>query len=295
MDTNQLTAFITVAETSSFSTAAERLHLTQPAISKRIAVLEQSLGNSLFDRIGKRVILTEAGQILLPRAKKILREIDDLRTALQNLSTIVSGRLSLASSHHVGLHRLPPVLRDFSNQYPEVVIDISFLDSERAYEQVSHGELELAVVTLAPADHARIYSRTIWVDELCIMTSADHALTRLPSVTLKDLLDYPAILPGENTFTRQLVEDMFKDQRLKLKVEMSTNYLETIKMMVSVGMAWSILPSTMLDDTLRVLPVKNVNLSRRLGYIYHRDHTLSNAARAFIQLLERQSVRLIKN
>ena len=287
MDTNQLTAFIAVAETSSFSLAAERLHLTQPAISKRIAVLEQMIGNSLFDRIGKRVILTEAGQILLPRAKKILREIEDTRTAIHNLGTSVSGRLSVASSHHIGLHRLPPVLKEYSSLYPRVSIDISFLDSEQAYQQVAHGEIELAVVTLAPVTLDNIVSQPVWDDQLCIMTSADHALTRLGKVTLNDLLEYPTILPAANTFTRQLVETIFKDHRIRLEVDMSTNYLETIKMMVSVGMAWSILPLTMLDDSLVVLPVENIRLIRKLGYIYHRDHTLTNAASAFISILDR--------
>lgn len=289
MDTNQLAAFIAVAETSSFSLAAERLHLTQPAISKRIAVLEQMIGNSLFDRIGKRVILTEAGQILLPRARKILREIEDTRTAIHNLGSSVSGRFSLASSHHIGLHRLPPVLKEYSAVYPRVSIDISFLDSEQAYQQVAHGEIELAVVTLAPVTMEHIVSQPVWDDQLCIMTAVDHALTRLDKVTLNDLLEYPTILPAANTFTRQLVETIFKDHRIRLEVDMSTNYLETIKMMVSVGMAWSILPLTMLDDSLVVLPVDNIRLSRKLGYIYHRDHTLSNAASAFITLLNRGS------
>ena len=287
MDTNQLAAFIAVAETNSFSLAAERLHLTQPAISKRIAVLEQMIGNKLFDRIGKRVILTEAGQILLPRARKILREIEDTRTAIHNLGTSVSGRLSLASSHHIGLHRLPPVLKEYSSLYPRVSIDISFLDSEQAYEQVAHGEIELAVVTLAPVTMDNIVSQPVWDDQLCIMTAADHALTRLDKVTLGDLLEYPTILPAANTFTRQLVETIFKDHRIRLEVDMSTNYLETIKMMVSVGMAWSILPLTMLDESLVVLPVETIQLIRKLGYIYHRDHTLSNAASAFISILDR--------
>ena len=287
MDTNQLAAFIAVAETNSFSLAGERLHLTQPAISKRIAVLEQMIGNNLFDRIGKRVILTEAGQILLPRARKILREIDDTRTAIHNLGTSVSGRLSLASSHHIGLHRLPPVLKEYSSLYPRVSIDISFLDSEQAYEQVAHGEIELAVVTLAPVTLDNILSQPVWDDQLCIMTAADHALTRLDKITLNDLLEYPTILPAANTFTRQLVETIFKDHRIRLEVDMSTNYLETIKMLVSVGMAWSILPLTMLDDSLMVLPVENIRLIRKLGYIYHRDHTLSNAASAFISILDR--------
>lgn len=287
MDTNQLAAFIAVAETNSFSLAGERLHLTQPAISKRIAVLEQMIGNNLFDRIGKRVILTEAGQILLPRARKILREIDDTRTAIHNLGTSVSGRLSLASSHHIGLHRLPPVLKEYSSLYPRVSIDISFLDSEQAYQQVAHGEIELAVVTLAPVTMDNILSQPVWEDQLCIMTAADHALTRLDKITLNDLLEYPTILPAANTFTRQLVETIFKDHRIRLEVDMSTNYLETIKMMVSVGMAWSILPLTMLDESLVVLPVETIQLIRKLGYIYHRDHTLSNAASAFISILDR--------
>jgi DNA-binding transcriptional LysR family regulator len=159
------------------------------------------------------------------------------------------------------------------------------VDSEQAYQKVAHGEIELAVVTLSPVAMDNIISSAVWDDQLCIMTSADHALTTLDTVTLNDLLEYPVILPAANTFTRQLVETIFKDHKIRLQVEMSTNYLETIKMMVSVGMAWSILPLTMLDSTLRVLPVENISLIRKLGYIYHRDHTLSNAASAFIDIL----------
>lgn len=286
MDTNQLSAFITVAETGSFSVAAEKLHITQPAISKRIAVLEQQLSASLFDRIGKRVKLTEAGKVLLPRAKKMIWDLDDTRASIRNLANEVSGRFSLASSHHIGLHRLPPVLRDYSRQFPAVKIDISFLDSEQAYRQVFQGEIELAVVTLALTEFDRIYSKTLWKDELRIMTSYDHPLTKYKNLRLKDLLDYPAILPGENTFTRQLIEQLFRKRQLELKVEMSTNYLETISMIVSIGMAWSVLPEIMQDNNLKILPIKNVRLSRDLGYIYHREHTLSNACSAFIKTLE---------
>jgi len=287
MDINQLATFIAVAETSSFSLAAERLFLTQPAISKRIVVLEQLLGSRLFDRIGKKVILTEAGQILLPRAKKIIAETEDTRTAIQNLSGSIAGGFTLASSHHIGLHRLPPILKEYSADYHDVSIDISFLDSEKAYEKIAQGEIELAVVTLAPDESEKIVSRPVWEDQLCIMTSPDHPLTRFRRVTLHSLLDYPAILPAETTFTRQLVEDIFRSHKVRLEVGMSTNYLETIKMMVSVGMAWSVLPLTMLDSTLRILSVQDIKLSRKLGYIYNRDHTLSNAARAFIGLLDK--------
>ena len=287
MDTQQLLAFIAVAESGSFSQAADKLHLTQPAISKRIALLEQQLAAPLFDRISKRVALTEAGKVLLPRAKKLAWDLDDARVSIRNLTGKIGGRLPIAASHHVGLHRLPPVLKDYSRLYPEVAIDIAFLDSEQAYRQVSHGEIELAVVTLALAAVPNIEAHALWTDKLMIMTSPDHPLTGRPRPELADLLNYPVILPGTNTFTRQLIEGLFQDKGLVLKVGMATNYLETIKMMVSIGMAWSILPEIMLDDSLRALPVEGIHPSRKLGYIHHRDHALSNACRAFIGELER--------
>lgn len=270
--------------------AADKLHVTQPAISKRIATLEGQLQTHLFDRIGKRVLLTEAGRLLLPRARKIMLEIQDTRTSIHNLSTGVDGRLAMAASHHIGLHRLPPVLREFTRHYPQVIIDISFLDSEEAYQQVIRGEIELAVVTLSPGDVERITRRLLWPDPLSFMVARDHPLAQRGEIGLKQLLDYPSILPAENTFTRQLVEKLFSDRKLNLAVEMSTNYLETIRMMVSIGMAWSVLPNTMLDNTLSTLPVRNTGLNRELGYIFHRDHTLSNAAAAFIQGLEQNKV-----
>jgi DNA-binding transcriptional LysR family regulator len=219
-----------------------------------------------------------------------MREIQDTRTSISNLSTDVSGRLAMASSHHIGLHRLPPVLRGFNQRYPQVIVDISFLDSEEAYQQVIHGEIELAVVTLSLEAIDRIERRVLWPDSLSFMTARDHPLANRGEVGLKQLLDYPSILPSENTFTRQLVEKIFSGRKLKLEVEMSTNYLETIKMMVSIGMAWSVLPDTMLDDSLCALPVSNAGLNRELGYITHRDHTLTNAAAAFIETLERNKV-----
>ena len=150
--------------------------------------------------------------------------------------------------------------------------------------------IELAVATLSPGEVERISRRLLWPDPLSFMVARDHPLAQRGEIALKQLLDYPSILPSENTFTRQLVEKLFSDRKLKLTIEMSTNYLETIRMMVSIGMAWSVLPDTMLDDTLKVLPVRTSRLNRELGYIFHRDHTLSNAAAAFIEALEQNKV-----
>ena len=114
MDIQSIRSFLKVNETGSFSRAAEALFITQPAISKRIASLEQSLGTALFDRIGKSVQLTAAGQALLPTYRRILEEIDESHRIISNLRETTSGHLKLATSHHIGLHRLPPVLKKFS-------------------------------------------------------------------------------------------------------------------------------------------------------------------------------------
>ncbi len=286
MDIPTLKAFLSVASHGSFSIAAQELHLTQPAVSKRIALLEEQLGIRLFDRVARNISLTEYGQRLVPRARHILRSVEDTKRELLDATQQISGPLSLAISHHIGLHRLPPALRQFSVQHPTVALDIRFTDSEAAYAAVLHGDIELAVITLAPTDAPQIASKLIWPDPLCFVAGAAHALTHQRPLSLVQLSEYPAILPGETTYTGLIIKSLFARQNLELTVSMATNYLETIKMMASIGLGWSILPATMLDDKLLRLQVTGVDkLERRLGCIYHRDRQLSNAAKAFMDAL----------
>src|SRR5690606_20714226 len=119
-----LEAFVAVAESNGFSAAGERLRLTQPAVSTRIATLEQHLGRRLFDRVGSEVALTEAGRELRRRARRTLAERDDTRRARGNLAQADGGRLTLASSHHIGLRRLPRLLRGFIRGHPQAAVDI---------------------------------------------------------------------------------------------------------------------------------------------------------------------------
>ncbi|MDP2748484.1 LysR family transcriptional regulator [Pseudomonas sp.] len=288
MDLATLNAFIAIAELGSFSEAAERLHLTQPAVSKRIASLEQQLSVRLFDRLGREVSLTEAGRALLPRAYQILNVLDDTRRALTNLNGEISGRLTLATSHHIGLHRLPPLLRAFTRAHPQVALDIQFLDSEVAYEEVLHGRAELAVITLAPETREPVHAVAVWDDPLDFVAAPEHPLARSQAISLADVAHHPAVFPGGNTFTHHIVRRLFEAQGLTPNIAMSTNYLETIKMMVSIGLAWSVLPRTMLDEQVARLPLPGIQLTRQLGYISHTERTLSNAARAFMNLLDAQ-------
>ncbi|MDF3919393.1 LysR family transcriptional regulator [Salinicola salarius] len=286
MDTQSLQAFIAVADTTSFSFAGEQLHLTQPAISKRIATLEHQTGAKLFDRINRRVSLTEAGRLLLPRARQILQLVEDSRRTLSNLSGSVEGSLTLATSHHVGLHRLPPVLKAFTQRYPDVDLDLRFLDSEQAYHGVVAGEIELAVVTLSPQPNPQVESVPVWIDRLRFVAAPDHPLAARGELALSTLVDYPAVLPGPLTFTRDIVVGSFSRAGLTIDVALSTNYLETLKMMAGIGLGWSVLPESMVDDEVAALPVTHPPIERRLGYLVHKQRTLSNAGRAMIAELD---------
>lgn len=287
MDIASLKAFLAVADAGSFSLAAEHLFLTQPAISKRIAALEGELDTRLFDRIGRTVSLTEAGRALQPRARAILVDIEDSVRAITNLSGEVHGTLRFATSHHIGLHRLPPALKAFTRQHPDVRLDIRFMDSEAACLAVEHGELELAIVTLPPDPSQNLSLDPVWEDPLGIVVSHEHPLSTKRHTTLSALLEHPAILPATGTYTRQIAERAFSAAGATLDVALSTNYLETIRMLVAVGIGWSLLPLTMLDNQLRHLEVPELRLERTLGVVAHRERTLSNAAHALQKLLHK--------
>ncbi|MDK9707454.1 MAG: LysR family transcriptional regulator [Desulforhopalus sp.] len=284
MDTNTLQAFLAVADTGSFSLAADRLFLTQPAISKRVAALEDELTARLFERLGKRILLTEAGRALLPKARHILQEMADGRRLIADLATEVGGVLQMATSHHIGLHRLPNILRDYSLQYPQVECALRFLDSETACAAVAAGDCELAVVTLPEAAVEKLVLQKIWDDPLMIMVSREHPLVGMTG-DCRELEKYPAILPETSTITRHLIERPFKNLGFTLKIGLETNYLESIRMLVSVGLGWSVLPLSMLNPSLACIDLPGVTFHRQLGVVVHAKRNLSRAAQVFYDMV----------
>ncbi len=285
MDIQNLKAFIAVFEHQSFSKAAEQLNITQPAVSKRIAALEHDYSTTLFNRIGKSIILTEAGAILLPSARLIIEEIKRSHQSIQGLSGQLGGELKLATSHHIGLHRLPPVLRAFSTAHENVELDLHFMDSEQACEMIENGELELAIVTLPRKASNNLVTELIWHDPLVVVVGKTHVLASRQQITTEDLIDKPAILPSHETFTRSMIE-----QQLSLKhmppIALETNYMETIKMMISIGLGWGVLPKSMIDGELVEFEIEGVHMSRELGAVYHRNRTLSSASLAMLKVLK---------
>jgi DNA-binding transcriptional LysR family regulator len=313
MDIHLLKAFVIASEERSFSIAAERLHITQSAVSKRIALLEQQLSLILFDRVARKVYLTESGELLLPRAKLILDTIEDAQRYMAQTNDDVSGELRLATSHHIGIHRLPPVLKEYRQRYPNVHLQLQFIDSEQAETLLLHDKCDLAVTTLpslrarpsgskdsgskdsSNEDHGNsdIQYHKLWDDPLQIVINAQHPILQQSSPQLKQLLHYPAILPDVRTRTTQLIQQHLQqhltDTNPALDVIMTSNHLDAIKMMVTVGLGWSVLPEKMIDDSLRVVPLTN-SIVRELGCLHHRHRTLSNSARAMLHCMQGHAI-----
>lgn len=278
-------AFVKVMETGSISIAAELLFITQPAVTKRIHSLEDYFGVKLFESAGRGIQPTHAAHSLLPKVKTWLNELGEIHHTLSHEQTQVQGRLKIGTSHHIGLHHLAEPLKKFVQLFPQVTLDVHFVDSEQAHEQVLAGELELAFLTLPPAGDDRLSYVTIWNDPLVFVSAPFHPLAKHTQLNLEDLIAYPSLLPAAQTYTSQITLSEFEKNGLKPKITMSNNPLESIRMLVSIGLGWSVLPKTFLNEDLKQLDL-NLKMNRQLGMVWHPARIQSRAAEELIQLMK---------
>ena len=281
-------AFVKVMETGSISMAAELLFITQPAVTKRIHSLEEYFGVKLFESAGRGVQATHAAHSLLPKVKNWLNELGDIHHTLSHEQSQIQGKLKIGTSHHIGLHHLPSHLRHYVQTFPNVTLDVHFVDSEQAHEKVLAGDLELAFLTLPPQGDERLNYVTIWNDPLVFVAAPFHPLAQQENLKLEDLIQYPSLLPATQTYTTQITLAEFEKQALKPKISMSNNPLESIRMLVSIGLGWSVLPKTLVNQDLQQLEI-NVDMNRQLGMVWHPGRTQSKAV---LQLIEMMKVKV---
>lgn len=285
MDIQNIRAFLMVAEMRSFSRAAEKLFITQPAISKRISTLEFALDCQLFDRLGKSVQLTQAGEALIPSYQRIISELDETQRIISNLRTQVSGHLKFGTSHHIGLHRLPPILRRYTRQYPDVELDIQFMDSEQAAALILKGSIELALITLPDSIEEPLTTIPVWSDPMECVVARDHVLAVSETATRAQLIEHGVLIQSHSTHTRNIIDTALNLDK-DIKIIMESNYLETIKAMIQNGLGWGVLPESMIDDSLHRLKIKGVKMERHLGVLLHASRTLSSPVNALLETLK---------
>ena len=282
MDTNLIKAFIAVAETMSVTKAAKKLFLTQPAISRRISQLEEQLGVELFDRVNKKMFLTVPGNELLPRCQQIMSDINFAALEASRLGSRVMGSLTIGMSHHVSLYRAPQNLKRYQDVYPEVELQLQFLNSEDAIDLVERGRLELAMVTIPNKPNANLDFIPVWRDELYI---AVPNTKEYKNISLEQLSNKPVILPQITSTTRKNIDRVFKNCNLSYAHVTETSNFEVIAKMIEIGLGWSVLPAHMMNDRI-VRAHTDVFISvRTQGMVKHNQRQLSRASQAFLDLM----------
>ncbi len=284
MDTELLKSFLSLVKLKSFTLAAKELQLTQPALSKRIKRLETIIGSNLFDRVGNHLSLTQAGELLAQKAPQLLNSIDSSIQEIRDLTGKIGGQVTVATSHYIGLHYLPNYLEEFISQYPQVDLQIDFIDSGLAYSQVISGDIELALVTFPHQQDPRLIHSQIWQERMQIACHQEHPLTE-ETQSLKTLKNYDIILPPAHTFPRELFEHNLQELGVEHGRVKTANYLEVVAKLVACKMGWTILPETLIEPPLIALTRENKSF-RQMGIIHRNNKSLSNAAKAFINLLQ---------
>lgn len=296
LDSRQLRAFTVLARTGSFTRTAHELHLTQSAISYAIKALEEEIGCRLLDRVGKAVVLTQAGEQLLVRAEKILDEMTAARLELSHLGKWGSSRLRIGASTTACQYVLPAVLREFKESFPRCAISIEPGDTPEAIASLRAHRIDLAV-NLEPRREDSLEFRPLFTDELLFALSPIHPWAKSGRVPRDDIARQHYILYGKTSYTFQMIEEYFREEKIVLHSLLDLGNMEAIKELVKLGLGISIMaPWTAKKEieagSLVTLPLGRRKLKRRWGVLHWKGRRLDLAQETFIRLCESVSERL---
>jgi LysR family transcriptional regulator, transcriptional activator of the cysJI operon len=291
MHIETLRTFCDLVESGSLSRAAKQNHVTQSAVSQQLRALETRYGRRLIDRapgLGARP--TEAGQRFYEGIRALLERFAALEQELRDDSTTVSGKIRVATVYSVGLHTLPPAMKQFALAHPNVSVHLEYRRTDQVYEACLDGSIDLGIVAI-PRKKKQLAVAPLGHDELVLVTPPKHPLSRLRGARLADLQGVAFVAFARDIPTRQLVDRWLSQHRVRVRRVMELDNVETIKRSVEAGLGVSILPAPTLTAELRTRSLvravlKEGPLMRPIGAIHAARQTLSRAARAFLELLE---------
>jgi DNA-binding transcriptional LysR family regulator len=290
LDSRQVRAFCALARTGSFTQAARELHLTQSGISHSMKALEADIGCRLLDRLGKKVVLTQAGEQLLHHAKKILQEMETARETLGHLGKWGRGRLRLGASTTACQHIIPPVLREFKESFPEHTITIEPGDTPELIDSLLNQRIDLAL-SLATRNEPQLEFHPLFTDELCFIVAALHPWARAGRVERPEIPRQNYILYNKHSITFRLIEDYFHREQMVLNTVIELGSMEATKELVKLGIGVSILAPWIAqkeieEGSLVALPLGRRKLQRHWGILHWRGKRLNLAEETFIGLCE---------
>jgi DNA-binding transcriptional LysR family regulator len=288
LDSRQLRAFRVLARTGSFTQTARELHLTQSGISHSMKALESEIGCRLLDRLGKKIVLTQAGEQLLHHAEKILSEMEAARESLTQLGKWGKGRLRLGASTTACQYLIPPVLREFKESFPTHTISLEPGDTPQLVSSLLKQRIDLAL-TLESENEPQLEFHPLFSDELQFIVSALHPWAQAKRVERAEIPRQNFILYSKRSLTFRLIEDYFRREEMVLNTVIEAGSMEATKELVKLGLGVSILAPWVAkkeieEGSMVALSLGRKKLSRRWGIIHWRGKRLNLAEETFIGL-----------
>lgn len=299
MEIRQLKAFLAIAEAGTFTAGAERVHVTQAAVSMQIRQLEDELNVKLFTRLPRKVLLTEAGELLLGRARRLLREHEAILSELAELAGAERGRLRIGSaSAMISTDPLPALLKRLRKKHPDAEVMVISGTSDFLVQQILAGELDVAFVSL-PVEAQGIETERLSDDELVAIASPGHALARQKVVSAQTLSGEKLILGERGGNTRRLIDQFFNEAGVQPNVTMELSRLASIKRMVEEEMGVGIVPSQSVREEVRAGRliswwIKGAKINWELGLAHLAGGYVSPVIQTF-SLLSQQYFREKEN
>ncbi len=292
MEFRQLKTFLAIAETRNFTRAAERVHLTQAAVSSQIKALEAEAEVPLFTRTNKKVVLTEAGESLVQHAQKLLRAHDEALLALKELSEVEKGRLRIGNASTTASNDyLPAILAELKSTYPKTQCTVRHATSAEIVTQILQGELDVGIVSL-PVEAANIRAEVLQRDRLVAIVQPGHRFAHQRHVSPQQLASEPMILGEQGGNTRRLIDLFFEKSGVKPDVMMELGSMTSIKRMVEADLGTSIIPYSSVREEIKAgklvaLPVRGFKDNWELGIVMVESDHVPPLLKAFKKLCEK--------
>ncbi|WP_226003243.1 LysR family transcriptional regulator [Paenibacillus sp. BJ-4] len=294
MELKQLEYFMTVCRELHFTRAAEKLGIAQPSLSQQIRLLEHEMGTPLFDRVGKKTLITDAGKILLDHSYNVFHELSQAKAAISELQGLKRGTLKIGALLTVVNYLLPPTVIGFHHSYPNVELSVLGLRTGDIYEGLLQNKLDLGIVYL-PMKHEDMEMIPLYKQNLALAAPVDHPIAKERFVHLDVLKDVPSVLLSSTYYMRQLINEACRSFDFAPHPVLELSTMESIINMVNKGVGVTILPKAYLDyiahKGIRTIPIQNPTLTTQIGIVYRKNKYLCAASRVFME----QLIATIKN
>jgi LysR family cyn operon transcriptional activator len=287
MELRHLRYFLAVAETLSFTRAANRLHVSQPTLSHQIAQLEEEIGSTLFDRIGRRVHLTQSGETFREYAQRALKEVQSATTAISELEGLMHGRLTIGVFESFSTSLLPPLIAQFANRYPGIHITMRQLPTGQLEGELEKGSLDFGVAYSPPSSEA-IVAEKLFQEPLTLVVGAKHPLAQRKRVKLSALDGQPLTLLTTEFPSRRMLEGRFASVGAKPQIVLEINSVQAILASVSCTQSATILTERIAKAVpgLRCIEL-TPTITRTVALFWRRRGYRTQAARVLAELIRK--------